>query len=165
MPVAAALVVGALVVAGLVRAFLVAPVSVTSASMEPTLAAGAQVWVTRRTPDPDNLARGQLVVFEQPAVGGLTLKRVVGLPGEVLVVLDGVLHVDGVAVDEPWVDPETVDGSFTRTFRVPPRHVFVMGDNRGNSIDSRDYGSIGTEELRGTVLARLWPPWRFAEPY
>lgn len=153
----------ALAVGLLVRATLVAPLTVESASMEPTLSEGDTVLVTRFATDLRELDRGELVVFDDPAEHQLTLKRVVGLPGEELVVLDGVLYVDDHEVAEPWVDPATVDGYYSRTFQVPVGHVFVMGDNRSNSVDSRDYGSIGAEELRGVVLVRLWPPGRFDE--
>ncbi len=148
--VAGVLLVVAAVVA--VRAFVVTPVRVSSASMAPTLTEGEVVLVSRWTPDPDRLGRGDLVVFEDPRTDSRTIKRVVGLPGEQVVVLDGVLHVDGVPVTEPWVDPASVDGYYTRTFRVPTGHVFVLGDNRGNSVDSRDYGALAVEDLRGRVL-------------
>ncbi len=151
-------VLAAVAVALLVRLLVVSPLEVASASMEPALAAGDELLVTRWAPDPRELARGDLVVFVDPAEHRLALKRVVGLPGEEVVVLDGVLQVDGRPVAEPWVRPEDVDGYYSRSFTVPEDGVFVMGDNRGNSIDSRDYGAIGAAELRGTVLARLWPP-------
>ena len=136
----------------LVRTFVVTPVRVSSASMAPTLTEGEVVLVSRWTPDPDRLERGDLVVFDDPRTGHRTIKRVVGLPGEEVVVLDGVLHVDGVPVTEPWVDPPSVEGYYTRAFLVPSAHVFVLGDNRGNSVDSRDYGALGAEDLCGRVL-------------
>ena len=154
----ALVVLAAVVVSLLVRLLVVSPLEVASASMEPALAAGDEVLVTRWAPDPRELARGDLVVLVDPAEHRLVLKRVVGLPGEEVVVLDGVLHVDGRPVAEPWVRPGEVDGYYSRTFEVPDDAVFVMGDNRGNSIDSRDYGAIGAAELRGTVLTGLWPP-------
>ena len=113
--------------------------------------------VSRWEPDPAELDRGDLIVFRDPAEGRRALKRVIGLPGEEVVVLDGVLHVDGEPVEEPWVDPATVDGYYTRLFVVPADHVFVMGDNRGNSVDSRDYGSLSSEDILGRVLLRVWP--------
>jgi signal peptidase I len=147
-----------------VRAFVVLPVRIASASMEPTLGAGDVVLVSRSGLHPDEVARWDLVVFDDPRNGRRTIKRVVGLPGERVVVLDGVLHVDGRPVSEPWVDPESVDGYYSRTFRVPRAHVLVLGDNRGNSVDSRDYGTLPVEDLDGRLLVRLWPrPGRLAD--
>lgn len=140
-----------------VRATVAVPVRVESASMAPTLEAGDVVLVSRRAPEIATLHRWDLVVFAEPRHGRRTLKRVVGLPGESVVVLDGVLHVDGRAVAEDWVDPGSVDGYYSRTFVVPPDHVLVLGDNRGNSVDSRDYGAVPAEDLEGRVLTSLWP--------
>lgn len=139
------------------RATVAVPVRVESASMAPTLSVGDVVLVSRSEPDPADLHRGDLIVFRDPVEGRRALKRVIGLPGEELVVLDGVLHIDGVPVDEPWVDPALVDGYYSRTFVVPADHVFVLGDNRGNSVDSRDYGALPAEDLLGSVLLRVWP--------
>lgn len=139
----------------LARTLVATPVRVASASMAPTLDEGDVVLVTRWGPAVGDLARGDLVVFDDPRDGRRTIKRVVGLPGEAVVVLDGVLHVDGGPVEEPWVDPDSVDGYYSRTFRIPPGHVFVLGDNRGNSVDSRDYGALTADDLRGRVLLEL----------
>lgn len=144
------------VVVVVVRATLVAPVRVTSASMLPTFEVGDVVLVTRLAPSVEDLERGDLVVFRAPDTGEQALKRVAGLPGEDVVILDGVLHVDGAPVDEPWVtDP--LDGYYSRTWTAGDGQVVVLGDNRGNSIDSRDYGPVAAEDLRGRVLVRLWP--------
>lgn len=140
-----------------VRTTVAVPVRIASASMEPALAAGDVVLVSRSVPDVDELKRGDLVVFDDPRNGRRAVKRVIGLPGEEVVILDGVLHVDGRPTEEPWVDPEVVDGSFMRTFRVPERSVFVLGDNRMNSLDSRDYGPVDADDLEGRVLLTLWP--------
>ncbi len=138
-----------------VRTVVVTPVRVASASMAPTLDEGDVVLVSRAAPSVTDLERGDLVVFADPRDGRRTIKRVVGLPGEEVVVLDGVLHVDGDPVAEPWVDPASVDGYYSRTFWVPEDHVFVLGDNRSNSIDSRDYGAVAADDLRGRVLLEL----------
>ncbi|WP_035918937.1 signal peptidase I [Knoellia sinensis] len=143
----------------LVRAFVAVPVRVASASMEPTLGTGDVVLVSRTTPRIDDVQRWDLVVFDDPSKHRRTIKRVIGLPGEAIVVLDGVLHIDGEPVKESWVDPATVDGSFTRTFHVPDDEVFLLGDNRGNSVDSRDFGSLPAAALEGRVVVKLLPLW------
>lgn len=145
------------VAVALVRTTLVGAVRIDSSSMSPTLRAGDVVLVTRRAPALADLGRGDLVVFAMPTDGTTAVKRVVGLPGEHVVVLDGELHVDGVRVPEPYVDHRWVDGSYTPTYVVPPDAVLVMGDNRANSIDSRHYGPVPLDALRGRVLVRLWP--------
>lgn len=154
----AALLVVLLLLIVAVRIAVVAPVRIASASMEPTLRQGDVVLTSRSAPRADELQRWDLVVFDDPRDGTPTIKRVVGLPGETVVVLDGVLHVDGEPLREPWGDPVHQPGYYTRTFHVPSGRVFVLGDNRGNSVDSRDHGTIGSDDLRGRVLVRLWPP-------
>lgn len=142
----------------LVRTTLVAPVRVASASMLPTYAAGDVVLVSRRPPDLPDLDRGDLVTFRSPADGRSTLKRVVGLPGDRLVILDSRLFVNGRRVAEPQVDHRLIDGYYSRTYTVPTGTVFVLGDNRGNSVDSRDYGAVPADELLGRVLLAVRPP-------
>ena len=148
-----------LLVAGvaLIRATVAFPVRIDSASMMPTFSAGDVVLVSRTPPQLDDLHHGDLVVFVSPQDGQRTLKRVVGLPGDVLVILDSRLHVNDTVVKEPYVDHAMIDGYYSETFRVPDRSVFVLGDNRGNSVDSRDYGPVALDELVGRVVVRVWP--------
>ena len=143
-----------------VRATLASPVRIDSSSMSPTLREGDVVLVSRHAPDVASLERGDLVVFTMPTDGTRAIKRVVGLPGERVVVLDGELHVDGRRVPESYVDHRFVDGSFTETYVVPQDAVLVMGDNRPNSVDSRDYGPVPAGALLGRVLLRIWSPVR-----
>lgn len=145
---------GALLV---VRATLVVPVSISSASMLPTFAAGDVVLTSRNAPELDEVQHGDLVVFTNPEDGERTLKRVLGLPGDALVIKDSVLYVNDRVVEEPYIDHAAIDAYYSRTYQVPPGTVFVLGDNRGNSIDSRDYGAIAAEDLLGRALFRLWP--------
>lgn len=145
---------GALV---LVRVAVAVPVRIDSASMAPTYATGDVVLVSRTPPSLTGLHRGDLVVFASPEDGRRTLKRVVGLPGDELVILDSRLHVNDRPVEEPYVDHALIEGYYSRTFTVPARSVFVLGDNRGNSVDSRDYGAVPLQELTGRVLVRVWP--------
>jgi len=139
------------------------PVRVGSSSMLPTLAAG-DVVLLRHGLAAGEIERGDIVRFSSPTGSGPALKRVLGLPGDSLVVLDSVLHRDGIPVPEPYVDHAAVDGDYSRTFEVPPGTVFVLGDNRGNSEDSRDYGPIPLDEVDGEVILRLWPAVRIGGP-
>ena len=149
-----ALTVGAVVLG---RMLVAVPVQVESASMQPTFQPGDVVLVSRQAPRLADLHRGDLVTFRDPVHRQRTLKRVAGLAGDELVVLDGRLHVNGVTVREPYVDHDLVDGYYSQTFRVPDGTVFLLGDNRGNSVDSRDYGPVPAQELLGRVVTRVWP--------
>lgn len=128
-------------------------VRVASTSMRPTLCEGDALVVL--TPRAGRRAGvGDLVTFRQPD-GVAAVKRVVASAGQVVEVRDAVLHVDGRAVREDYVDLRTVDGSYFGPVAVPPDSVFVMGDDRETSIDSRDYGAVPRSAVRGTVLLRL----------
>lgn len=128
-------------------------VRVASTSMRPTLCEGDTLVVL--TPSAGRRAGvGDLVTFRQPD-GEVAVKRVVASAGQVVEVRDAVLHVDGRSVREDYVDLRTVDGTYFGPVTVPPDSVFVMGDDREVSIDSRDYGAVPRTEVRGTVLLRL----------
>lgn len=139
------------------RTWVAFPVRVDSASMHPTFDAGDVVLVSRTPPAAGDVRRGDLVVFPSPEDGRRTLKRVVGVPGDVLVILDGLLYVDDEPQDEAYVDRTMLEGYYSRTVRVPAGSVFVLGDNRGNSVDSRDYGAVSLDALTGRVLLTVWP--------
>ena len=133
---------------------------VSSASMVPTYSPGDVVLVTQRPPDLADLERGDLVTFRSPEDGRRALKRVIGLPGEAVVIKDSELYVDDRVVDEAYVDHALIDGYYSRTYTVPAGSVFLLGDNRGNSVDSRDYGPVPARDLRPggrQALARRQP--------
>ena len=99
-----------------------------------------------------------MVLFQAPEEAGApTIKRIVGLEGDRVAVLDGVLFVNGEKVREGYVDYEHTDSTFYGPTEVPEGYVFVMGDNRSNSLDSRTYGPIPEEDLLGEVTLRLLP--------
>ena len=133
-----------------VRLVLVEPLAVSGSSMEPTVRDGGVVLVGLRE-DPADLRRGDLLVLRDPE-GALSLKRVAGVGGDTVVILDAVLTVNGQAVDEPYLDLATVDGSYAPQVTVPEGHVYVLGDNRTRSVDSRDYGTVPLEDVVGQVL-------------
>jgi signal peptidase I len=164
------------VVLGL-KAWIVNPYRIPSSSMEPTLhcAAPAPGCVADRS---DRVLanrfiyrlreprRGDLVVFETPlkarelcGAGGVFVKRLIGLPGEVVSERDGMIFIDGRRLEEPYVRPERRDAE-SGGWKVPANAYFMMGDNRAQSCDSRRWGAVKREALIGPVFATYWPPSR-----
>ena len=112
-------------------------------------------------------ARGDIVVFETPASaercglgdGGSTfVKRIVGLPGEVVSAREGVVYVDGDRLVEPYLTPSRRGRETASWPRVAPNHYFVLGDNRMHSCDSRAWGTVPRGNLIGPVVVTYWPP-------
>jgi signal peptidase I len=147
-----ALVATAAVVA-LLRALVVSPYTVGSDSMRPTVPAGATVLVDKISHRWAGVSRDDLIVFSSEQ--GSALKRVVGVGGDRIAIRDGVLDVNDRVVPEPYVDHARVDGLYFGPVTVPAGHVFVLGDNRDGSIDSRVYGPVPLGDVRGRVLLRL----------
>jgi signal peptidase I len=136
---------------------VVEPVRVPSESMSPTLVPGDHVLVDKLAYSDAQPRRRELVVAHDPTGGGLLLKRVVAVGGDEVGVEDGVLVVNGVPVEETFYDRKTVDGVYFGPLRVPDGRVFLLGDNRGNSVDSREFGAVPVSSLVGRVNLRLWP--------
>ena len=168
-----AVVVGALVVALIVKTFLFQAFYIPSASMEPTLEKGDRVLVNKISYDLHDVNRGDVIVFEldEEDVGpdGIKdlIKRVVGLPGDVIESRDGVVYVNDRALDEPYLAEGTITGDPADSRNppierqtVPDGHVFVLGDNRSNSADSRyPYrGPIPIDSIVGRAFVLVWPP-------
>lgn len=140
-----------------VRAWVVEPLAVSGGSMAPTLRPGQQVLVEKVTPWRRPWRRGDLVLFDRPGDGLLSIKRVVGLAGDTVAIRDGRLVVDGAPVPEGYAPPRRIDGVYFGPVTVPDGQVFVLGDDRRNSLDSRRYGTVPADDLAGRVVLRLWP--------
>jgi signal peptidase I len=156
----AVIVVGALLLALVVKAFLFQAFYIPSLSMYPTLEQGDRVLVNKLSYDLHDVNRGDLVVFERPP-GELSsikdlIKRVIGLPGEVIEARDGTVYVDGKALEEDYVDKGDRTENLPRQ-TVPDGQLFVMGDNRDNSEDSRVFGPIDEDTVVGRAFVRVWP--------
>lgn len=134
-----------------VRAVVAVPVSVEGHSMEPTVHQGDVALVSRLTDVEDGLRRGDLIVFRDPT-GTLSLKRVVGVAGDLVRIRHAVLEIDERPVVEPYLDQTHVSPTYFGPVTVPARSVFVLGDNRVSSIDSRDYGAVDAHRVLGRVL-------------
>ena len=169
-----------------IQAFLVKPFRIPSPSMVPTLEVGQRVLVNRigtHFGDPD---RGDVVVFKPPQ-GANTgrcgvehdnmtacaqptkeqakenfIKRVVGLPGDELFVKNNRVYINGKQLDEPYInkDNTTCDRlcNLPEPITVPPGHFFMMGDNRGASDDSRQWGPVPEDWIIGDAFFTYWPP-------
>jgi len=176
------LIIMAFVLALLIKTFLVQAFFIPSGSMEPTLVPGDRVLVLK-VPyyfgDPD---RGDIIVFEDPdpsgvpergIVGGFFhwmfeglgvqrpdsedfIKRVIGTPGDTVWAKDGQVYVNGDPIEEPYLTQPTDD--FAKD-TVPEGKLFVMGDNRGNSLDSRfSLGMVPIDKVIGKAEVIIWPP-------
>lgn len=171
----------ALVIAFLVKTFVAQAFFIPSASMVPTLQIHDRVVVSRLAYDLHDPRRGDVVVFERDGdakgddspfpvrvvrgffrtVGFLPpstedfIKRVVGLPGETVQIRDGVVFIDGARVEESYLTARDAMDYGPKV--VPEGHVFVMGDNRPNSYDSRYIGTIPQDRIVGRAIARVWP--------
>ena len=99
--------------------------------------------------------RGDVVIVRRPEPEKSLIKRVVALPGEVVEVREGHVWIDGVAIAEPWVT--YFGGPDYGPARVPADHVFVLGDNRPNSRDSREIGPVALDSVRGHAVFVYWP--------
>lgn len=150
-------VVGVVLVAGVVTARLTVcdPVRVSSGSMAPTVCTGDVVVVDHLAPR-RGLAPGDIVTFPSPADGGELIKRVVATGGQRVEIADAVLLVDGEPVPEPYVDPATIDGLYFGPVTVPAGSVFVLGDDREISVDSRAYGPVPVDQIDGRLTGTLW---------
>ncbi|KTR50402.1 signal peptidase I [Curtobacterium oceanosedimentum] len=168
----AVIVVVALLASFLVKAYLVRAFSIPSGSMERTLLIGDNVLVNELVPSVVPLRRGDVVVFRDPG-GWLTaeqgddlIKRVIGLPGDHVSCCDaqGRLSVNGHAVDEPYVvRPADVDRVSAEDFdvTVPAGRIWVMGDNRYESADSRIHGTVPMADVVGRAFVVTWPVTRW----
>jgi len=154
------LVVLALVIALLIKTFLFQAFFIPSESMVPTLRVHDRVLVNKLSYKLHPVHRGDIVVFKapegsDPGIDDL-VKRVVGLPGETVSATDGHVDIDGKQLPEPYLPKGTITTSFSAV-RLPPDHYWVMGDNRGNSKDSRVFGAITKKNIVGRVFFRIWP--------
>jgi signal peptidase I len=155
---------GGIVIALVVEAFLVQAFWIPSASMVPTLEDGDRVLVNKLAYRVHDVHRGDVVVFERPpntsngedAEIKDLIKRVVGLEGDTVETRDGRLYVNRELIDEPYLEPGTRT-DMSEPVTVPDDHVFVMGDNRTDSADSRVFGPIDEDTIVGRAFVKVLP--------
>lgn len=177
------LIVVALALAVVLKTFVIQAFFIPSSSMEDTLQINDRVVVSKLAYRLGDIGHGDVVVFDDPrrlsgssdesiisavlrnlaeSIGVATpesefIKRVIALEGETVEIRNGTVLVDGEVLDEPYVKPLDWRATFGPE-EVPADHVFVMGDHRSVSRDSRSFGPVPTEDIVGRAVAVIWPP-------
>jgi signal peptidase I len=183
-------IVGAVLIVLAVKAWVVNPYRIPSASMEPTLHCGRpepgceaarsdRVLANRFIYHFRDPRRGEIVVFHAPAaaraecLGGIFVKRIIGLPGDVWSERNGYTYIDRRRLAEPYIRLERRDRDTKTLFDIPPagtlrripRNMYLMeGDNRAHSCDSRVWGLVRRKDIIGKVFLTYWPLGRIGAP-
>lgn len=163
------IVVCALIVAFGVRTFVAEPFVIPSASMAGTLKVGDRLIGEKLTYRAGSPKVGDIVTFEDPEQPGQTLiKRVIATEGQTVELRDGAVYVDGAALSEPYTGGKesvpidrhaaTLAQDVSYPYVVPQGSVWVMGDNRTNSLDSRYFGAIPVSSITSRAVFVFWPP-------
>jgi len=153
----------------LVQHFVAQPYQILQVSMEHTLEPGQYVLVDKITPVFSDYKRGDVIVFEPPkgySEDGQDIpfiKRVIGVPGDLVEIHDDAVYVNGVKLEEPYVydGQPTVPLSGQASWRIPSGELFVLGDHREASQDSRVFGPIPRSTVIGRAWLRYWPLAKF----
>ena len=142
-----------------------ARIRVDGNSMEPTLQSGELLIVNKLAYKLGKPEVGDVIVFQYPRNPEEEyIKRVIGLPGDTVSVSRGEVYVNGERLDEPYI---AAAAHYESTWEVPENSLFVLGDNRNNSSDSHDWGSVGMDYVIGKAILIYWPPeqWGFIEHF
>ena len=154
----------ALAVAFFIRFFIATPYVVQGQSMEPTFDNWHYLIIDRISYDIGNPQRGDVIVFNLPQNTGRSLiKRVIGLPGETVIISEQTVtiknkeHPKGFTLQESYLDPANFGGAANLSVTLGKDEFFVLGDNRRVSADSRIWGTLPRKDIVGRVLVRLFP--------
>ncbi len=154
-------------VAVLIRVFVFQSFFIPSGSMIPTLQVGDRIVVSKLAFDLGSVREGDIVVFRRPAADTVDpgiedlVKRVIGLPGQTIWSSKGHVYINGKMLSEPYLPPGDLTYHLKRQ-TIPKGEYFLMGDNRGNSYDSRYFGPVPGSLFVGKVVLRFYPFSRFA---
>lgn len=147
-----------ILLAFIVVVFLYQPVQVEGNSMMPRLSNHERIFINKFVYRFEPIRRGDIVVFWYPLDPSKSyIKRVVGLPGELVAIQDGHVLVNGRVLDEPYIPPEYFDHQSYPSVRVEPDHYYVLGDHRESSNDSRVWGTVERKYIYGRAVLVYWP--------
>jgi signal peptidase I len=163
------IIVVAVIITTLLRTFVVDQYEIPTGSMEPTIEIGDRLFAEKVSYRFDKPAQGDIVTFHDPtrteaAEDRVLIKRCIAVGGQVVDLVNGQVVVNGVALSEPYTHGQasnplsTMDGvEIEYPYTVPANAVWVMGDNRMDSSDSRFFGPVSRDKLIGKALFRIWP--------
>lgn len=155
-------VLAAVICATLIRIFVFEPFVVPTPSMEPTLKVGDKVIINKLAYKAGHINRGDIVAFHSPIEEKDLVKRAVAVGGdEITLTSEGEIYINGEKVTESYMPADQVLSYINQTVVLSEDEVFVMGDNRNNSFDSRYFGAISEEDVFGEFLIIYWPPSRW----
>ncbi|MGL5149127.1 MAG: signal peptidase I [Clostridium sp.] len=148
-------IISAVILALLINKFLLFKVYIPSGSMIPTLNIEDRLFVSR-VYNPENLKRGDVVVFDSKELGEVLIKRLIGLPGDHIEIINGIVSINGEILEEPYVQNKD---TFNGVFDVPEGKYFFLGDNRPDSKDSRLWINpyIASEDIMGKAQVKIYP--------
>ncbi|MDL2258032.1 signal peptidase I [Eubacteriales bacterium OttesenSCG-928-K08] len=147
-----------ILVAFAIRSFIGEPIRVDGVSMYPTLKNDERMIVEKLTYYVKEPKRGDIIVCYYPGYKESCVKRVIGVPGDTVAIYDGKIYINSQLADESEYWDDVIYGGVEPTL-VPDKHVYVMGDNRNHSTDSRDpsVGAIPYEKILGRAVCIMWP--------
>lgn len=146
----------------LIVVFVVQPVKVEGTSMEPRLFDQERIFVNKFVYRVADIHRDDIIVFWYPKDPSKSfIKRVIGLPGEEVLIREGMVYINGEPLDEPYVRSQYFDPTSFGPVIVPPESYFVLGDHRNSSNDSRSWGFVPYRSIFGKAVLRYWPINRF----
>jgi len=158
-----------LIIFWVIQSFVAQPYKVQQQSMEHTLEPDQYVLVDKLTPHFDTYKRGDIVVFNPPQNwvqqdGQPYIKRIIGVGGDTIELKDGFVYLNGTKLIEPYVFKDandvtqpTEDIIGAGTWVIPEGELFLRGDHRGNSADSREFGPVDVKDVIGRAWLRYWP--------
>jgi len=148
----------AVTLAMVIIVFLYQPVKVEGTSMAPLLSDQERIFINKFVYRFEPIERGDVIVFWYPLDHSKSfIKRVIGLPGEIIELRRGRLYIDGKEISEDYVPPSFFDGTSYGPLQIPQSNYFVMGDHRDSANDSRMFGTVSRDYIYGKAVFAYWP--------
>ncbi len=156
-------VLAAILSATLIRFFIIEPFIVPTPSMEPSLNVGDKVLINKLSYKFSSVGRGDIVAFHSPIEEKDLVKRVIAVEGdEITLTSEGEIYINGEKIIEEYLAGSQDISYINQTLEIGHNEVFVMGDNRKNSLDSRFFGTVPEEDIFGKFVIIYWPPSRWS---